>query len=570
MLTKTQSRIKPAVWAVIDPAHPLARNLAGCWLLNESAGTIVRDATVYRRDGNLSGNPIWSAGSFGSAVEFDGADDWISMGDCLDLGVDDISVLAIIKYSAANQPDNWDGTRIGAVLGKGYVDGSGKGYGLYVETDNRLYWQVRNQASVFATGSDAVLNDGRWHLAVGVFDRDDSTGVRLYIDGVRQSAAADATSLSGIDINGSRDFAIGSRQDENSGTWFWDFAGGVAMACVWKRVLSEAEIRRLQQSPFEMFALRRTMARFQSSGGIVPCAGSIQAIASASGTMRVVRSLTGSIQASSSLGADLHVPGLVSLSGTVRASPALAGTLSVTTAKPAFTGTLRTEPTWRREALFRGRTRAALELGTVLTRGWFWVRRNGCTAVYRGSGIHDMDWSRILYVAEPKAREIPLPKHLSHAAGSTECYVVRRFDGCGRQEKTVTAAEVLRIAPDGQLALPGPNVVVGLTGRPIDASHVRLTWFYCPLDQETPPGRFNLYRADASGNVDLEAPIGTVRYEGRRFYHFDAPGLVDGQGAFVVRATSVAGVEGRSSLSPVDQVTTPTPGQGVILVAEPV
>ena len=27
------------------------------------------------------------------------------------------------------------------------------------------------------------------------------------------------------------------------GAWFWDFAGSVAMVCVWKRVLADAEIR---------------------------------------------------------------------------------------------------------------------------------------------------------------------------------------------------------------------------------------------------------------------------------------------------------------------------------------
>jgi hypothetical protein len=570
MLTKTQSRIKPAVWAAVDPAHPLARGLAGCWLLNEGAGSVARDVTGCRRDGSLSGNPLWSPGSFGSAVEFDGADDWISMGDCLDLGVDDISVLAIIKYSAANQPDNWNGTRIGGVLGKGYLDGSGKGYGLLVETDNRLYWQVRNQANAFAATSDAALNDGRWHLAVGVCDRDDPTGVRLYIDGVLQNATANAMSLNGIDLNGSRAFAIGSRQEENLGTWFWDFAGSVAMACVWKRVLSEAEIRRLQQNPFEMLAPRREVSRLCPGGGLVSCKGSIQAVSSTSATMQVVRPLAGAIGASSLLRGDLRVPGVVSLAGTASGSAALEGSLSVTPARPAFKGMLRTEPTWQLEALFRGRTHAAFELGTALTRGWFWVRRSGCTAVYRGPSLCEVDWSRILCVVEPDAREISLPRSLSHAAGSTECYVVRRFDGCGRQEKTVTAAAVLRIAPDGQSILTGPNGVVGLTGRRIDATCVCLTWFYCPLDQETSPVQFNLYRADASGDVNAGTPIGTVRYKGRGYCRFDAVGPADGQNAFVVRAVSASGVEGRSSVCPVHQIATITPEPAVILAAGPV
>jgi len=570
MLTKTQSRIKPPVWAVVDPNHSLARGLAGCWLLNEGAGRSVRDVASCRRDGNLSGNSIWSAGSFGSAIEFDGADDWISMGDCLDLGADDISVLAIIKYNIASQPDSWDGIHIGAVIGKGYLDGAGRGYGLLVETDNRLYWQVRSQETVFAATSDVALNDGRWHLAVGVCDRDDPTGVRLYIDGVRQDTTSDATALNGIDLSGSRAFAIGSRQDETSGAWYWDFAGSVAMACVWKRVLSDGEIRRLRQSPFEMLSPRRSTPRFRPSGNIVSCAGSIQSGVSASATLRVIRSCAGAVDATSSLQGDLHVPGLVSLSGVVRESSTLEGTLAVTAARPAFKGMLRTEPAWRREALFRGRTREALALGTALTRGWFWVRRNGCTAVYRGSSVRDVDWSRILYVAEPRAQELSLPRRLSHTGGSTECYVVRRFNGCGRQDKTVAAAAMLRITPDGQLALPRPNAVLGLTGRQIDADRVHLTWFYCPLDQATSPDRFDVRLVDVSGRTDPGAPVGVVRYEGRRFYWCDVSGLVDGEGGFAVRAVSRAGIESESAVAWIHRIAAPASEQMMILIAKPV
>lgn len=541
MLTRTQSQIKPPVWASVDPAHPLARGLAACWLLNESAGKIAKDIVGSRRDGTLSGNPAWSAGSFGSSLDFDGADDWISMGDCLNLGADDVSVLAILKYSAANQPDNWSGTRIGAVLGKGYLDGAGKGYGLLVETDNRLSWQIRNQATAFAAGSDNALNDNCWHLAIGVCDRDDPSGLRLYIDGVRQSVAADATSLNGIDLSGSRAFAIGSRQ-ETSGTWFWDFAGSVALACVWKRVLSEAEIRRLSRNPFETLSPRRIATRLQPAGTVVPCAGAIHA--------------------SSSVRGSLHVPGPVPLAGTVRGSSHLHASLSIRAPRPAFQGRLKTEPAWQLEALFRGRSRDAFALGTALTRGWFWVRRAGYAAIYRGTTLGDVDWSRILCVVRPGAQEVTLPSHLSHRPGSTECYVLRRFDARGRQEKTTTASTLLRIDSNGRQALPRPNAVTTLAARPIGAGRVRLTWFYCPLDQETAPSRFNLYRA--------AIPIGSVSCEGQGFHQYDAEAATDGPSAFVVRAASVAGVEGRPAIVSVHPSSDAPPAPPTILVARAV
>jgi len=549
MLTRTQSQIKPPVWASVDPAHPLARGLAGCWLLNEGVGRFAKDIAGSRREGTFSGNPAWSAGSFGSSLDFDGADDWISMGDCLNLGVDDISVLAVLKYSAANQPDNWSGTRIGAVLGKGYLDGSGKGYGLLVETDNRLSWQIRNQATAFAASSDAALNDNRWHLAVGVCDRDDPAGVRLYLDGVRQGVTVDATSVNGIDLSGSRAFAIGSRQ-ETSGTWFWDFAGSVALACVWKRVLSEAEIRRLRQNPFEMLSPRRIATRLRPAGTLVPCAGAIHA--------------------SSSLHGSLHIPGAVPLAGTAPGTSNAKASLAVPTPRPAFQGRLKTEPAWQLEALFRGRSRAAFALGTALTRGWFWVRREGYAAIYRGTTLHDVDWSRILCVARPGVQEVTLPSQLPHLPGSTECYVLRRFDARGRQEKTTTASTILRIDSNGRQALPRPNAVTALTARRIGAGRVRLAWFYCPLGQETAPSQFNLYRAEAAVGGDLAVPIASVRYESQGFYRYDAQDAGDGPITFVVRAASVADVEGQSAIVSVHPSSDAPPAPPAILIARPV
>jgi len=258
MMIATPSRIKPPVAAGLSQAHPLADRLVGCWLLNEGTGQIVRDTSGHHRDGSFSGGPLWQPGAFGWAVDFDGNDDWISMGNCLDLGTDDVTVLALVQYSAADQPEQSEGDHIAAIAGKGYLSSS-SGYGLSVGAGNKICWQVRNQSTLFSIASDSALNDGRWHVVAAVCDRDNPTGVRLYIDGVRQSATADPTSIAAINLTGPMAFAIGSRQD-SSLTWAWDFLGRVAVVSVWKRVLTEAEIGQLCREPFAVFARRRRVA----------------------------------------------------------------------------------------------------------------------------------------------------------------------------------------------------------------------------------------------------------------------------------------------------------------------
>src|SRR4030042_1368275 len=104
MAMAIRSRIQPPRGARPNPAHPLAGHLAGCWLLNEGAGQTAFDTSGHHHDGSFSGGPQWSLGQFGHEVEFDGNNDWISMGDCLALGADDITMLAIVRYSAESQP----------------------------------------------------------------------------------------------------------------------------------------------------------------------------------------------------------------------------------------------------------------------------------------------------------------------------------------------------------------------------------------------------------------------------------------------------------------------------------
>ena len=327
------------------------------------------------------------------------------------------------------------------------------------------------------------------HGSTAVCDRDSSTGVRLYIDGVPQNATADPTSIAGIDIADSTAFAIGSRQD-TSLAWMWDFLGRVAAVCVWKRVLTETEIGRLRCEPFALFARRRTPTCFAlPAGAIVDLAGSAHGVSSTSATLQVMRGLSGVSTARATATAVLRKAG-----------------------SPTFPG----ERPRLRDALSNGMTSTAFKWGTMLTQGWFWACRRGGTAVYRGPSVAEVDFNHILQVAEPQSREIVLPAHLSHPPDSTHCYLVRRFNGRGDPERTTAAAVMVRIGPDGRLARPAPNAVLGLKGEQIGGHRLRLTWFYPPLDQEAAPQEFHIYweqrrRSDGPGAPPRYGPIRRVQ-----------------------------------------------------------
>ena len=536
------SRTKPPLTAGPNGVHPLAARLAGCWLLNEAAGRLAYDRGGQHYDGGFSGGPLWLPGAFGPAVDFDGNNDWISMGNCLNLGTDDLTMLALLQYSAADQPDQWQGQHIGAVAGQGYL-GSCSGYGLFVAYGNKLCWQVRYQSTAFEVTSDAALNDGQWHVVAAVCDRDQTTGMRLYVDGVRQSATADPTSLAALNLTNSVAFAIGSRQDSDL-TWAWDFLGRVAAVYVWKRVLTETEIGQLYREPFALFTRRRRGAAFAIPvGATLDLAGSASGISSASASLQVIRGL----------------------SGVAAAHATAVGTLRRT--NPARVQDRRP---WLREALFNGMTSTAFKLGTMLTQGWFWTRRSGCTAVYQGESVTEMDLGRIVHVVDPQSREVSLPAYLSPPAGSTRCYLVRCLNGCGNQERTTAAAVAVRVTSDGELTPPAPNGVFGLRSEQIGGGRLRLTWFYHPLDQQTEPQEFHLYWDNGTGVIDPEHPLGTIPYKGSSFYQYETGPLENGRYTFVLCPCSADHGESASRGRVTCAITSLTPDAATILGAQAV
>jgi hypothetical protein len=574
MQIKASFTVKPAAPVVLNPTRLLTRSLVGCWLLNEGAGRIAHDISGHHYDGLFSGEPTWSPDRFGYGVEFDGNDDWITMGDCLDLGTDDVTVFAIMKYSAAAQPDEWSGLHFAAIAGKGHLDTAGRGYGLSINSNNQIYWQVRNQSTYFYVASDGALNDGQYHSATGVCDRDSTTGVRLYIDGVQQSTTADPTSVDGNDLSGSRAFAIGSRQEEG-GTWFWDFAGRIVAVYVWKRALIDAEIRQVQRDPFALFGPRSIFALLAPSiPALTDCSGSVMAQATLSAHPQVIRNIAGSIygitsasttaqvrrdvsgisSASTLLTAALKRTRIVAVAGTVSPATALHGTLSRLTPHRSSAATPAIGAFWSGEVLFNGMTSAASKLGTALTRGWFWMRRSGCMALYGGTTLGQVDVQHFVCVIDARNETFSLPVHLSPPTDSSYCFLVQRFNLCGEQERTTTAAVTLRTTPNGQLELPSPNIVSGLKAEQIAGNRFRFAWLYCPLDQGAPPAQFNVYWDGGTGHMDLENPIAVIPYKGYKFYHYDSGTLTIGRYTFLVRARGASMVESMSPAGMVCQV----------------
>jgi hypothetical protein len=199
-----------------------------------------------------------------------------------------------------------------------------------------------------------------------------------------------------------------------------------------------------------------------------------------------------------------------------------------------------------KEALFAGMTANAFKLGTVLTLGWFWTRICGCSILYRGNSMEQIDFANILAVDKLQARQISPAGHVAHESNNTYFYVVRRMNGCGDEEHTLSAAAKVSINANGDLAQPQPNGISGIVARQTSKNRVRLVWYYCPLEQESEPVRFNIYFDEGGGQIDYENPVAVIDYAGRKYYTYQSDELSSGRYLFAVRAEDTTGIKSES------------------------
>jgi hypothetical protein len=200
-----------------------------------------------------------------------------------------------------------------------------------------------------------------------------------------------------------------------------------------------------------------------------------------------------------------------------------------------------------KDALFAGLTPNAFKLGTVLHQGWFWQRPTGCSILYRGDNIETIDFDRIVAVRDFDLNEFQLPDYLLYQNNTTCFYVLRRANGCGNAERTLSASVKVVIDNNGNLTQPVPNSIFTVKAEIVQGSRVKLTWFYCPISQQSPPARFNIYTDNVEGQIEYQNPIFQIEYHGRGFYDFTTGLLPEGKHLFAIRALNEDGYEDNSS-----------------------
>ncbi|MBU4480675.1 LamG domain-containing protein, partial [Patescibacteria group bacterium] len=177
-----------------QPVVKMTTGLVGWWKMDDNAdNTSVRDYSRYGNTGTFSdatGNPFTSAhttaGQIGSAMTFDGVDDYVSVGDPVSGSLDMASNFTITAWVKMSDPaSNFD-----AIINKHSNAGNPSTHGTgYLITSHstanggvRAYLRDGTNASTIDGPSGYDIRDGNWHFVVLRADKS-GNGI-VYVDGV--------------------------------------------------------------------------------------------------------------------------------------------------------------------------------------------------------------------------------------------------------------------------------------------------------------------------------------------------------------------------------------------------
>ena len=194
------------------------------WTLDEGAGTVAHD-TAGGHDLTVTGNPAWTAGRQGSALQFDGATAATTTGPVLDTA-------GSFTVAASVRLDSTGGFQ--TALGQD-GDSTSAFFLQYSGADGRFAFSTEQGRAL----ANAVPRAGRWYRLVGVHDANAGT-YTLYVDGVAQ------TSVLHLDPGNpsTGPFTVGRAKAGGSPTDYWH--GAIDEVRAWARPLRAGEVAALR------------------------------------------------------------------------------------------------------------------------------------------------------------------------------------------------------------------------------------------------------------------------------------------------------------------------------------
>ena len=223
---------------MINPLHPLARGLVGCWLINEGNGSLANDISGYKNHGIFKEGTSWSSSHFGGGLYVDGGDNWVDCGanSIFDsaFGTNRFTISIWVKRLQLN---GYQG-----IINKrdSYYYSASPG-GLFMDSNGstlRFVIGTGYESQTYDSLTTVTTLNG-WHHIVAVAD---GTYMYLYKDGLLVGGPSVITKNPPTNTD---NVTIGCQLPEHR-----EFRGIIDEVIIYNRGLSYSEVKQLYQDPF--------------------------------------------------------------------------------------------------------------------------------------------------------------------------------------------------------------------------------------------------------------------------------------------------------------------------------
>jgi hypothetical protein len=206
-----------------------------------------QDSTAYDSAGSNDGTiygATWTTGQIGGALDFDGVDDYVDVGDpvdgSLDFGASDSFSISVWIKTSQEIPEP-----AGIVDKKRWV--SAPVYGYYKEGYSLLVYQNKVAFGIedisdnsLGINGNTIIDEGEWHHIVAVRDTI-SDKLYIYVDGISDATPVTDSTIGPLDTSWA--FNIGRIKSAVPGPAYRHFPGTLDDVRIYDRALSEEEIQ---------------------------------------------------------------------------------------------------------------------------------------------------------------------------------------------------------------------------------------------------------------------------------------------------------------------------------------
>ena len=208
----------------------VTQGLVGWWKLDDGSGTVAKDSSSNPHDGTLVHGPAWTKipGRDDTCLEFNGANQYVSLGNILQGSYAELSIACWVKHSSSGWEDivergNWDSPDgIGLTM---HYQGATAVFGFYPNFNN--------------VSSKSNVQDSQWHHVVGTLSKSNSGYLySIYVDGKLENTNTGTMGLAAT----SKGWAIGARYDGTYG-----YRGLVEDVRIYDRALSPSEVQAIYE-----------------------------------------------------------------------------------------------------------------------------------------------------------------------------------------------------------------------------------------------------------------------------------------------------------------------------------